>query len=157
MSRPSPIKAINRHTIFKDSKWLLVMDKNRFHVYVAVVINKDLQIRIDWNGDSTLTFKKYTFNPDEESYPIGDNGFCKLCIEKIMVNKLHEYHLFTFNCRTVSFLILTLVGFDGTYIYNLYEHANVLCGLEESECLSIKEMQHFFDNEGSKESVCVIS
>lgn len=142
----SSLTQINRHIEeSKNTKWMLCMDRHRFHVYVVAVTNKQLGVRIDWNKESTLTFEKYEAKPGEEAYFIGHNDFfCKLCLEEKMASRLEQYQLFKFNCRTVSFMILVLVGFDAHHIYDRFEQTDVLCGLDQSECLKAKEMSHFF-------------
>jgi len=151
MLRHSSIVTINNHTDFDNCRWYLAMDKYRFHVYIIVVTQNQLYIRIDWNKNSTLTFEKYISTPDEDYYVVGHTGFCKLCIEELVVTQLKGYALFKFNCRTVSFLVLKVMGFNTKHLYTVFQNAYTLCGLKEDECLSIKEIGHFLDwEEGEK-------
>lgn len=153
----SSIDEINKHIgDSKGTKWLLCMDAHRFHVYVAAITLEGMRVRIDWNKESTLTFEKYKPRPGEEAYEIGTNDFfCKRCIEDAIRDRLHQYDLFKFNCRTVSFMILALAGFDSHHVYDEFRKRRVLCGLVESECLKIDELRHFFEYEVVEEG-CII-
>lgn len=150
MLRRSPINEINNHTHTTngDVKWLLCMDKFKFHVFVVAVVRPDLYIDISWNKVSTLTFEPFKPKGGEECYLIGStSSFCKLCIEDEMMDKLGRYNLFQFNCRTVSFLILVLVGFKPRDIFEIYKRVGILCGLDASSCLQIKEVGRFIEFE----------
>lgn len=161
MLRKSRIKEINTHTDsddFKNIKWLLVMDEYRFHVFVVAAIRQDLYIRIDWNDNSTLTFIKYVPISTETRTLVGFKNFCKLCIDEEMEGYLKQYDLFRFNCRTVSFLVLLVVGFEKDYIYSLFKTAGVLCGLNEKQCLSDTEINRFIEwLKGKNGYLCTIS
>lgn len=137
------LEIINKRS-FKKRKWYLLLDRNRFHVFIGVVINKNLTIRIDWNRDATLTFKKYEEYIYEEKTFLGKRDFSKSEIKKLMKNKLKNYDLFYFNCRTVTYMILTkIVHFDSHEVYNLFKQYSIMCGLKEEECLSMEEIEHF--------------
>jgi hypothetical protein len=157
--KPSSVREINSHTNhqFKDVEWLLVFDESNFHVYVVARLTKNLSIRIDWNTNTTLTFERYQKKKTETESVIGTSemNFCKLCLQDDIVNRLREYNLFKFNCRTVSFLILIMMGFKTDGVWSHFERANMLCGLDETQCLSADEIHHFLQYEQSK-GKCVI-
>lgn len=157
MFRPSSVKQINTHReVAKDTKWMLCMDRYRFHVFVVAVTDQGLRIRIDWNKESTLTFENYEPESGEEAYFIGQNDFfCKLCLQDTIASHLEKYQLFKFNCRTVSFMILVMVGFDSHHIYEQFQKRRVLCGLDQSECLKLNEMRHFFQWDAGERG-CII-
>jgi hypothetical protein len=63
-------------------------------------------------------------------------------MKEIIGNQL--YSLFDFNCRTVSYLILTdIVGFDPDEVYDLFKDSGVLCGLDKIQCVSLEEIYHY--------------
>ena len=141
---PSAISAINKHTehIYEGVLWKLAIDHARFHVYAVAIISPDLWVRVDWNETHKLTFKPYVVKEREIVIDVGfSDGFCKLCLEKEIY--LEDYKLFEFNCRTVTFIVLTLMGFDSPKLYAMFTKNNVLCGLDESKCLSVDEITHF--------------
>lgn len=125
------------------SSWYLVLDKSKFHVYVAT-INSEEAIRIDWHKDSTLEFSLFTEKEGEEKFYIGKSYYCQECVEEHLIVLLERYKLFQFNCRTVSYLILTLVeGFSADHVYPFFQKEHTLCGLEIAQCISIEEIDHF--------------
>ena len=131
--------------------WLLVIDKNDFHVFVVTQTETLGYTRIDWNLDSTLTFTKYNFNPLDKSYIIGHGKYNENRISYETSEYLRNYNLFHFNCRTVSFLVLVLAGFNADLLYKLFSDANILCGLDEGQCLSMKEVRSFMLYERDKQ------
>lgn len=151
---PSSLRVLNKHTNerYRRIKWYLLLDGSHFHVYVVAQLSEKLLIRIDWNTNTTLTFEPYEAKSTDEAKLIGttEAGFCKLCIEKKIHKYLEEYNLFRFNCRTVSFLILALVGFSAKWLYDYYVHKHILCGLDPSECFTIPELYHFLRYEEEK-------
>ena len=125
-------------------KWLLVMDKNRFHVYVVAVIESTQKmVRIDWHDSSHLTFRPYAYNDQEEAYEVGESRlpYCKECIRGQL--NAGGYDLFNFNCRSVSYIILVMMGFKARYVFEYFKAANVLCGLDERQCLTETEIRRF--------------
>jgi len=143
--------------IYKNAEWYLVIDSYSFHVYVAVIIpNKNLQIRIDWQDNSQLTFEKYKFNKNEKSFFIFKQDFCKLCLENEIKNKLTTYKLFTFNCRSVSFIILCLAGYDPKKLFVIFETNNVLCGIQTDQCITFEELIHYLDWDRGNHGECIL-
>ena len=69
----------------------------------------------------------------------------KRCIQKKIRGYLREYHLFDFNCRTVSYLILVeVLGFDANWVYEQFQKNSTLCGLgDRTACMSIDEIYHY--------------
>jgi hypothetical protein len=161
----SSIKCINKH-ICRDAnsnclvKWYMVLDKYRFHVYVVAAMEKrDLYVRIDWHSNSTLCFEPYQNNTEEKHIFIDTTRhFCRECILKQMKTLMKsDYKLFRFNCRTVSYMILTQVAqFDAKKVYACFSNEDMLCGLDESECLSLEEIHHFVTYEQGTNK-CIIS
>jgi hypothetical protein len=153
----SSIDELNRHTHKKTGKirWFLVIDRYQFHVYVmAQICNKraecHLAVRIDWHDNSTFCTERYEAKEGEEEIYIGTTeSFCKLCMECAMEDEMRRakgYHLLRFNCRTVSFLVLTEVeGFDAERVYALFKKHEIRCGLDTEECFSRDEIQHYLE------------
>lgn len=128
-----------------DVTWCLMTDESRFHVYVVAQL-PDVAVRIDWRVTSRLEFEKYTPNDKDECMPIGQApGFCRDCIIHTMHYYLQQYQLLKFNCRTVSYLILTeACGFDPTAVYEQLETRQMLCGLgNQWDCLALPEIHHY--------------
>jgi hypothetical protein len=126
-----------------DARWYLVWDRHRFHVYVAV--ETDLEtVRIDWHQNSTLEFAPFTKKEGEEKVMVGRAPYCYQCLVDELYKRLYRYHLFSFNCRTVSFLIMTeVLGFDEQQVYDLFKARHTQCGLDSLQCFSPSEIDHF--------------
>jgi len=72
------------------------------------------------------------------------DAYCKRCIKEELRGFLREYALFDFNCRTVSYLIMTRVlGFDPDLVYAQFQKCRTVCGLNRDECFSIEELHHY--------------
>jgi len=150
----SEIKVLNRHTCKKKGtvQWYMVVDKYLFHVYIGVVIQRPsgkppLQVRLDWDNANKLTFKPFVFDDLEQNIEVSHSDtFCKLCIESELVSEMQAYKLFRFNCRTVSYIILTKVmGFSPDLVYDNLNRLNTLCGIDSRACLSLDELQHYIE------------
>jgi len=149
----SQVKELEDTKLYKQREWYLAFDSSHFHVYVVVVVVIDdepprrhrLAIRIDWNDESTLTFKRLTPSDEkrESRVLIGVADFCKRTVELGLVDYMESYKLFRFNCRTVSFLVLYTSGFDADHIYEQYARNNVLCGLVEGECMKLESLRQY--------------
>lgn len=156
----SSITLLNKHTCNSSIarctvEWYLVVDEYKFHVYVTAAIpEKELYVRIDWHGNSTLSFEPYDDKPGEQRVHIGNSHtFCRHCIIDTMKNKMHYYRPFGFNCRTVAYLILTKVElFDATLVFDKFNEMDILCGLDPRECVSLEEIHHYINHvEGTGE------
>lgn len=141
--------------------WYLVWDRSHFHVYVMADIHRERvtaadatedddrkprrRWRIDWQDKSMLEFKHYDDKPYETLHKVGTTGaYCRRCIREVMSGLLHEYRLWGFNCRTVSYMIVvTVLGFDGAAVYRKFAQEKTLCGLDRSACFSLDELQHY--------------
>ena len=160
----SSIGLLNKH-ICQDKKsssvveWYLVLDQHKFHVYVAVAIQeRDLYVRIDWHDNSTLCFEPYQNNNLETHVHIGTTSlFCRNCILDIMKEEMQTYKLFRFNCRTVSYLVLTkAMSFNAKKVFHRFNSMDILCGLDQSECLSLEEIHHYIAYAENKGEWCNI-
>lgn len=152
MFKPSGVACINGHTCqhtteggVTEVQWFLVHDASLFHVYVAAIVNRTLAIRIDWRAESRLEFEQMRPTEGDRSYPMGQSSwFCKPCIEEALSSQMEEYRLFRFNCRTLSYLILTQVGrLEPGAVYQRFQSLGTLCGLDPRECLSLEEIRHY--------------
>jgi hypothetical protein len=127
----------------QEVEWYLVLDKSKFHVYVAM-IGVEESIRIDWHKNSTLEFSPFLVKEGEHKELIGRAWYCQECIEEKVLEFLETYKLFQFNCRTVSYLLLTVVlGFEPNHVYPFFQKQDVMCGLELAQCFSPEEIHHF--------------
>ena len=125
------------------ARWYLVMDRYRFHAYVMVE-NELERIRIDWHQNSTLEVSAYTAKEDELVILIGEAPYCAECLFPTVCGLLYHYQLFDFNCRTVSYLILVdVMHFDDTAVYDHFVKNNTLCGLDPLQCFSPAEIDHY--------------
>jgi hypothetical protein len=129
----------------RKAKWLLSLDEARFHVYITILTSKYKGIRIDWRDDSVLTFEETTLDEDNEYIVVGRADYCKACIEKSIKPLLKQYRLGDFNCRTVSWLLLLMAGFEETYVHHLFESHKIMCGVNAKESINMDEMRHFID------------
>ena len=128
-------------------RWSLVADQDRFHVFLVAQIQApvNLEVRIDWRAVSRLEFEPHVRDTREEMVPVGETrGFCRLCAIAHLRRFMQDYNLFVFNCRTVSYLLLTeLCRFDPARTYDLFDEHELLCGLQMDECLSVTEIEHY--------------
>ncbi len=123
--------------------WYLVLDKSKFHVYVAVITDTE-SVRIDWHKNSTLEFSPFLEKEGEQREMVGKAWYCQECMITKILDFLETYKLFEFNCRTVSYLILTTVlGFPPDHVYPFFQRQHILCGLEFSQCFSLEEIHHY--------------
>lgn len=134
----SSVVQIRGDAEFGARDWYMAMDAHKFHVYVVVALDPNIWIRIDWDDNSTLTFKPlepraYAYEPRVH---IGTRRFSRAAIEKRMTGYLHQYQLVRFNCRTVSFAVLCVAGFDPDLVFTHFERHEVLCGLVSEECVT---------------------
>ena len=143
----SQVKGLEDTKLYKQREWYLAFDSSHFHVYVIVVLIDEprLIIRIDWNDESTLTFKRLMPQDEkrESRVLIGVADFCKRWVELAIIDYMESYKLFRFNCRTVSFIVLHTRGFDADQIYDQYVRNNVLCGLVEGECFKLESLRQY--------------
>jgi hypothetical protein len=139
----------------EETEWLMIFDAHKFHVYIVVLLESGAT-RIDWQDDSRLTFEPYVPQPAQETHAMGIASFCAACLEEEIKPYLSEYKLFKFNCRTVSVLILLRMGFDSEAIYKPLAQASMMCGLNESECMSADEIRHFIDWYKSQHGGCTL-
>jgi len=155
----SEISALNEHLCGRESatQWYLVVDKYEFHVYVAAVC-KEFQVRIDWHQDSTLTYRPFHFDQLEQNIPVDSSRlFCKPCTESKLRNSMQEYRLTHFNCRTLSYLILTQVqAFDPDQVYNKFQQLHILCGLEPLQCFSLDEIHRYVAYKKENKTSCLL-
>jgi hypothetical protein len=139
--------------------WYLVVDKYQFHVYVVAAM-KDCQlyVRIDWHNNSTLCFEPYIESSEEKHLHIGrTRKFCRQCILDIVKDEMQSYKLFKFNCRTLSYMVLTkAMQFDAEAVYEQFNSQDLLCGLDMAECLSLEEMHHYYLYANGTKEWCVI-
>lgn len=125
------------------AKWHLVLDAHRFHAYLMAERPTE-RVRIDWENDNTLQVKAYVDKEGEVVMPVGEAPYCIDCIFDKVKRKLQRYHLFSFNCRTAAFLILTeVLGFDERRTYELFKRHGTLCGLDVAHCFTWEEVDHF--------------
>jgi hypothetical protein len=123
--------------------WYLVLDKSKFHVYVAFVGDGE-QFRIDWHTNSTLEVSPFVEKEGETCISVGKGEWDQPSFEVAILELLERYKLFQFNCRTVSYLILTkIVGYKPDYIYQYFKENHILCGLEFGQCFSLDEIHHY--------------
>lgn len=150
----SSIPALNSDTHSNEWKnvvvqWELVADGDRFHVFLIAQLGAPLNqsIRVDWRHKNRLEFEPYYANPRDERIPLQwqTRGFCRLCLISRILVLTHDYHLFAFNCRTVSYLILTeWCYFDKHQVLTLFEKHDLRCGVGSlDDCLSITEIEHY--------------
>lgn len=150
----SPITVLNSDTHSGDwtnvpVKWELVADGDRFHVFLIAQLGSpvNLAIRIDWRHKNRLEFEPYKVDKRDERIPLVQEtrGFCRLCLISRILVLTHDYHLFAFNCRTVSYLILTeWCRFDKNEILGLFEKHDLRCGVGSlDDCLSVTEIEHY--------------
>lgn len=139
------------------TEWYLVWDVSHFHVYVMADIQRERapaddedrkphrRWRIDWQDKSKLEFKHYQDKRGETLHRVGVTDFyCRHCIREAMSGLLHEYQLWNFNCRTVSYmLVVTVLGFDGRRVYQRFAQEKTLCGLDRDSCFTIDEIRHY--------------
>lgn len=152
----SEVEALRGHTCARAARvdWYLVVDKYEFHVYVGLLVRfteppaETVQARIDWHQDSTLTFRPFVFDALEQAVPVGSGvWFCRACTQqKLEASMLrHQYRLFRYNCRTLSYLVLVQVArFEPTAVYAQFERLRLMCGLEPRECLALVEVHRYF-------------
>lgn len=135
----------------RETRWYLMVDRDRFHVYVgAQVEGMRGRLRIDWHDNSQLELRwlRHGFDRDAEAILIGTTrNFCKAClVERVKSLHMQHYQIFRFNCRTVTYLILTRVyGFDKQVVYDHFVNGQIMCGLDESECVSLNELHHYLN------------
>lgn len=152
----SSIVELNKHTHQGDwhkakVKWFLMADESHFHTYLKVEIPKLKQeIRIDWHDNSTLCFEPYKNDQNgkvSEKIFIGETDwFCRECIIGCLENDMQTYKLFLFNCRTVSFVILTKIClFNSTKVEEIFNQKEMMCGIDSRECISESEIQHYLE------------
>ena len=134
---PEPsIVQIRGNAEFGARDWFMAMDAHRFHVYVVVALDPNVWLRIDWDDNSTLTFKPLEPNAFayNQRFHVGTRRFSHASIKRQLTGYMQEYKLFRFNCRTVSFAVLCAAGFNPDLVFRLFEQQDVLCGLVEDEC-----------------------
>lgn len=137
-------------------RWSLVADRDRFHVFLVAALGAplDLEVRIDWRALSRLEFEPHLRDASEERIEVGETrGFCRLCaIAHVRRFMVHQYNLFVFNCRTVSYLLLTeLCRFEPERVYALFQEHELLCGLGDlDECVSPTEIEHYIRHKQSE-------
>jgi len=129
-------------------EWSLANDVARFHVFVvARAPSLGLAVRIDWRDSGRLEVEPYAAQePGSEEVLIGRGyGFCRECIVHAVAECVESYQLFTCNCRTVAFMVLTRVcGFDPDAVYERFDQRDMRCGLgNPGDCFSLEEMQHY--------------
>jgi hypothetical protein len=142
----SRVKELDDDAVYSAREWYLAFDSSHFHVYVIVALQPpQVMIRIDWNDESTLTFKRML--PGQEKYEsrvlLGTTDFSKRRVEHALAPYMRDYGLFRFNCRTVSFIVLYTAGFDADDIYAQYARNNVLCGVAEGECFNMDSLRQY--------------
>jgi len=120
-----------------DCEWFLAADDALFHVYAVVRFGDRYTLRIDWLKESVLTFEPMT-RPDGSLAPLGRGRFNYAALARVLAPLLRgrHYSLLRLNCRTVTFLVLTKVGFDAERLLARYERHQLLCGLVTRECFS---------------------
>lgn len=137
--------------VARETSWYLMVDRDSFHVYVGVhVQGLRGRLRIDWQDNSRLelSWLKRGFDRHDRAILIGKTAqFCRAClVEKVRALHMQHYQLFHFNCRTVTYLILTRVqGFDKHAVYQHFVDGEILCGLDERECVSLTELHHYLN------------
>lgn len=125
------------------ARWYLVLDAHRFHAYLMAERPTE-RVRIDWENDNTLQLKEYVDKKGETMILIGDAIYCADCIFERAATKLQHYHLFSFNCRTAAYMILTeILGFNAKAVYDAFKKYGTLCGLDMSHCFTWEEVDHF--------------
>jgi hypothetical protein len=126
-----------------NAKWYLVMDAYRFHVYVMVETELE-RVRIDWHQNSTLEVRPYADKEGELVIKIGEAKYCQECLFPRICRLLYHYQLFSFNCRTVSYLILVdVMHFNEAAVYEHFRSNNTQCGLDSTQCFTWAEIDHF--------------
>ena len=124
-------------------KWHLVWDAHRFHVYVMVAREEE-RVRLDWRQHSSLDVNPYAEVAGELVLAVGSAPYCIDCVFEKAAKLLKHYQLFVFNCRTVSYLLLTdVMGFDERAVYKMFAAQDTLCGLDMSQCFTMAEIDHF--------------
>lgn len=137
----------------------MVIDKYQFHVYVVAAMKEcQLYVRIDWHNNSTLCFEPYQENSEEKHIHIGTTRrFCRQCILDMIKKEMHAYKLLQFNCRTLSYMLLTKTqGFDADFVYEQFNSRDLLCGLDMTECVSLEEMHHYYSYANGTKEWCTI-
>ncbi len=134
----------------RDTRWYLMVDRDHFHVYVGARIPGEGVLRIDWEDDSRLSMRRlpHGFARDNKAILVGTTPtYCKAClVEGMRAQHLQHYQLFSFNCRTVAYLLLVCVlRFDAERIYALYSDDGILCGINSAECVSLNELHHYLN------------
>ncbi len=128
-------------------EWSIVMDAARFHTFLVVELpSLKRAVRIDWRQSSRLEVEPYVAAPGDERIKMGwREGFCHACLASMLRGALREYALFSFNCRTVAYLIATEVcGFDPPAVYAVFDARDMICGLgEPGICVSMEEIRHY--------------
>lgn len=138
-----PVYSEHRHTA--RGVWHLVLDASRFHAYVAVVM-PEAAVRFDWDDENRLKAGPYVPTPDQVVFVLGTAPCCVPCTKLAIARFERPYNLFEFNCRTVSFLLLTRVAsFPPRDVFALFKKHATLCGLDRRACMSATEMRHLFD------------
>jgi hypothetical protein len=149
---PSRITALNRDTHATWSQmsvqWYLVADSARFHTFLVAELGTPINmiVRIDWHAISVLECRPYVPEHGDEHIAVGEtSGFWLGGIVACLMRYDRDYHLFAYNCRTVSYLILTeYCRFDARCVFELYETHKILCGVEGMDaCISIDEFIHY--------------
>ncbi len=142
-------------------QWSLVADGDRFHVFLVAALGAPLnrEVRIDWRALNRLEFEPYVTDARDERIRVDEGetrGFCRLCtIAQLRLLMHHNYHLFAFNCRTVSYLLLTEgCRFDAQRTLSLFEEHDLRCGVGSlDDCLSVVEIQHYIRHKQSEAAV----
>jgi hypothetical protein len=148
----------------RETRWYLMVDSDRFHVYVGVrIAGQKGVLRIDWRDNSRLelTRRRHDFERGHEAIPIGTTPtYCKAClVQRMRELHLQHYQLFHFNCRTVTYLVLTRVqGFDKNAVYQHFVDDGILCGIDSTECVSLNELHHYLNwsETQGRPSACVL-
>jgi len=149
---PSSIEVLNKATHEAEwekarVEWSLANDVARFHVFViARAPTLGLVVRIDWRDSGRLEVEPYRKEEGDEETLIGyGHGLCRACVVHAVAEYADAYHLFTCNCRTIAFLVLTRVcGFDAEAVYARFDQRDMRCGLgNPGDCFSYEEMQHY--------------
>jgi hypothetical protein len=151
-----------------EADYYLVLDEAKFHVYVAVMnaglpkaFGADpasmelgmgpLALRFDWHDDSTFLTTPFVRQPGHTLLFAGRAPFCQPCLDTEIRKRLQKYSLFKFNCRTVSCMILVeYAHLSVKIVRQLFEKHYTLCGLEESACYTIEELNHWLQYESSE-------
>jgi hypothetical protein len=126
-------------------KWFLLIDPSLFHVFVVAVAGEE-RVRFDWDDENRLKAGPYVPTLGETVLEVGDTGCCVPCCKAGIAQYNQHYQLFSFNCRTVSFLLLTQVKkFPVPKVSQLFLTNGVVCGLDRRECFTARELRHLLD------------